>query len=301
LKLALSLLVLFSLRIQAQEILCQKWSATKTEVSLPNKDFPEVSGMALSTSIPGRAYFVNDSGDGPHFYSFDLESGNYQKVAIKGFKGWDIEAVSYGPCGNRMCVYVADVGDNLSQRKIIRVAAVVERDHYQDTETPLSHKIMTYPDEAKDAEGIAVTDQGDLYLFSKEFGILSSSPTRVYFMSSKEFLAPGQGQLKKLGTFIMSASLMTPLLTVTDAALSPDNTRLMLLGYRNSFELDFKDFLAQLKPEETVSISHYREVSLGFLVEQTESVSYSPDGQSIYWTYESKKSDAPLLQKTCFR
>lgn len=282
----------------ASEALCRSWSATETIAHLPAKDFPEVSGMVASPHIPGRLYFVNDSGDGAHFYSYDLETGNYEKVEVLGFKGWDIEALSFGPCGKgRSCIYVGDIGDNQERRKIIRVAGVVEKQRYGSSVKPLFHKILTYPDEATDAEAMVVSKKGFLYLFSKEFGIFSADPTKLYRIKLSRLLRSGQESLESMGTISMAGSLMTPLLTVTDAALSPDESKLFLLGYMRSYEVSFDDLLEQARQSQTL-VLNYREFRAGAGL-QTESATYSADGESILWTYESKSKDAPLMKRTC--
>lgn len=287
-----------SLTLQANP-LCEQWSSKETVGLLPASDFPEVSGMVISKKIPGRAYFVNDSGDGPFFYSYDLKTGEYEKVEIKGFKGWDIEALSYGPCGKYSCIYIADIGDNNERRKIIRIAGVIEKKTFGPSASPLFHKILTYPDEATDAEAIVVSEkQQKLYLFSKEFGWLSSSPTKIYQLPLRNFLNSSKESLEKLAEIsLTSGFLKQPTLTVTDAALSPDESRLMLLGYLGSVEVNFLDLLDQAEKSRQIELG-YAEVATG-MGKQTEAGSYTPDGLGFMWTYESKNHDAPLYLRTC--
>lgn len=278
--------------------LCSRWSSTETIAYLPSSDFPEVSGMVASPNIPNRFYFVNDSGDGAHFYSYDLATGDFEKVEIRGFKGWDIEALSFGPCGkNRSCIYVGDIGDNQERRKIIRVAGVVEREKFGSSIKPLFHKILTYPDQASDAEAIVVSKKGFLYLFSKEFGFFSADATKLYRIKLSHLLRSGQENLEKVGEITMAATLMTPLLTVTDAALSPDESRLFLLGYARSYEVSFEDLLSQAEKSQDLVLD-YREFRSGVGL-QSESATYSADGKDLIWTYESKDDDAPLMKRSC--
>jgi|GEM_PF-1624107 len=276
---------------------CESWSANEAFQSLPAEHFPEVSGMRSSKKFADRLYLVNDSGDGANFYSFDQISGNFEKVQIKGFKGWDMEAMGYGPCGSKNCIYVADIGDNQARRKIIRIAGIVEKESYGSQVTPLFHKILKYPDGGKDAEAIIVAPDGYLYIFSKEFGLLSSDPTRVYRISLKRLQSSSQDVLEKVGTFKWS-SFLSPL-TVTDAAVSPNGKRLFLLGYFFSLELNLKDFLDSLSPDKITDLENAVKVSTG-KGSQTEAVTYSSDGNSVIWTYESSRSDPNLIRKTCF-
>ncbi len=254
--------------------------------------------MIASPNIPGRFYLVNDSSHGAYFYSFDLFSGEYEKVEVLGFKGWDIEAISFGPCGNgRSCIFIADVGDNRKTRKIIRIAGVVEKERYGKSVKPLFHKILKYPDQvARDSEAIVVSKEGFLYLFSKEFGYVSSNPTEVFRIKTSQLLKSSEDHLERVGQFTLSG-ILTPLLTVTDAALSPDETRLFLLGYVRSYEVNFQELLAQAESSDTM-ILNYNTIRTGLGV-QNEAATYSADGSEIYWTYESKDHDAPLYKRIC--
>ena len=293
-----SLLSLFLLSFEAPA-LCLKWGQRETLATLPNADFSEISGMAYSPNFPGRIYFVNDSSHGAYFYSYDLNTGLYEKIEIEGFKGWDIEALSFGPCGkNQSCIYIADVGDNQARRKIVRIAGVVEKETFKSTERPLFHKILKYPDQATDAEAIVVSSRrNSLYLFSKEFGMLSSAPTKVYQISLDTLHEPQESFFLSLGEMTLKGGLMTPLLTVTDAALSSDESTLFLTGYVRSYEVSFDDLITQLENSGKASLD-YTDLSTGLAV-QTEAASYAPDGSGISWTYESHTSDAPIYFRSC--
>lgn len=279
--------------------LCPRWTKTETLFNLPRALMPEVSGLAASKKFPGRYYLVNDSGDGGKFYALDLPSGKIQQIEIKGFKGWDIEALSVGPCGSKSsCVYVGDIGDNSEKRKIIRVAAVEERQIYSSAVSPTFHTQLTYPDGPTDSEGFVVTREGRLILFSKEFALLMSEPTKIYSIEQRQLLQQGKQELTKMGE--MHIWGIAPVLTVTDAALSPDEKSLFLLGYLRSYEVPFDEFLIQASsPQAQFSISS-NEFYAG-VAYQNEAATYSMDSDAIVWTYESPKADGPLMSRNCIR
>lgn len=274
---------------------CKVWSDAQTLTQLPVHTFPEVSGMAASEKYPGRYYFVNDSGDGGKFYAMDLPTGRIQQVEIQGFKGWDSEALTLGPCGKRAtCIFVGDIGDNSNRRKFIRIAAVQERDVFKTSERPLFHTKLTYPDGAHDSEGFVVTKSGDLILFSKEFGFFSTDPTRIYKTTVQKLMKASNVQLEKIGEMEMDGR---PLLTVTDAALSADQKSLFLMGYFNAFEISFPTLMKNaVSKEDKVTMAYESFLTTGG---QTEAATYSTQTHALVWTYESPKADSSLLQKTC--
>ena len=279
--------------------LCGGWSATKTLATLPGHKLPEISGLVASPTIPDRYYMINDSGDGARFYAYDAGRGTIQTVDIAGIKAWDIEALSFGTCGNQSCLLIGDIGDNKAKRKIIRITGIAEQENFNKKVRPVFHKILKYPDGGKDAEGMVLSKKGDLYIFAKHFGILTTSPTEIYKVSMDQLMkSKTEDTLEKIAQINLGGYVKNPVLTVTDAALSPDDSRLFLMGYINSFEVDFNEILAIRDPQQTVNIQNYVavETSTGL---QTEAVTYSADGKDLIWTYEGKGRDLPLMQKAC--
>lgn len=256
--------------------------------------------MVASRDYQGRIYLVNDSGDDGHFYSYDLNTGEFKKIAIEGFPGHDIEAISLGPCGSDTCIYVGDIGDNQLRRKIIRVAAIKERQTFNSSVQPLLHKIMQYPDKAHDAEAMVMTSRGELFLFSKEFGYFSSEPTYIFKTDFRELSSGGYGTFKALGRMQLKGLLGPPLLTVTDATLSPDESSLFFLTYTSGYEVEFDALLKQATSPTSTSYLDHRSFGLHW-GRQSEAATYLYPDESILWTYEDSQTDIPLILRDCIR
>lgn len=292
---------LITLTSEASAQLCRSWSSTEHVFDLANPPFAEVSGMVASQNFPGRVYLVNDSGDHGHFYVLDLTSGRYQKVEVEGFPGYDIEAITLGPCGRQTCLFIADIGDNELRRKIVRIAAVVEKEAFGRKASALRHKKLSYPDGAHDAEALFATTTGELFILSKEFGYFSSDPTRIYRTDYATLAEPGVSEVQYLGKFRLynpGFLASTPLLTVTDASLSADESRMLLMTYTQAFEIRFGDFLSRLQSGEQEWTLPYLTISTGFAV-QNESVAYLDSEEGFIWTNEAGSSPAPLYFRAC--
>lgn len=268
--------------------------------TLSKKPFSEVSGMVASRDYPGRVYLVNDSGDEGHFYSYDLNTGDFKKIAIEGFPGYDIEAISLGPCGVDTCIFVGDIGDNQLRRKIVRIAAIKERQTFNSSVQPRFHKIMQYPDKAHDAEAMVMTSAGELFVFSKEFGYFSSEPTYIFKTDIRELSSGGYGTFEALGRIQLKGLFGPPLLTVTDASLSPDESSLFFLTYTSGYEVELNALLDQATAPDSVSYLDHKSFGLHW-GRQSEAATYLYPNESVMWTYEDSKADVPLILRECIR
>jgi hypothetical protein len=284
----------------ARAELCPYWSGEEQAGLLPSPPFSEVSGMAASKKYPGRLYIVNDSGDGGRLYVYETATGDFKAVKLRDFPGYDIEAVSVGACGEESCVYIGDIGDNGKRRKIIRVGILREKRSYDDSVSLLHHKILRYPEEvAHDAEAMIVTSKGDLYLFSKEFGWPSSEPTSLFKISYRELKREGRSTLEARGKLRMQGlPFLNPLLTVTDASLSADESSLLLMTYTQSFEVSFEELEKQAAGPESLVELPYGGFGLRWMV-QSEAGTYLHPTRNAVWTYESGAQPAALIQRRC--
>lgn len=292
--------LLFFIPLWSQAELCPNWSGEDIPLSLPSPPFSEVSGIAASRQYPGRLYIANDSGDDGSFYVYELETGEYKKVFIDGFPGFDIEALSLGPCGGDTCIYIGDIGDNQLRRKIVRIAAIKERNVFPNRVSPHIHKIMQYPDRAHDAEGMVMSSDGELFVFSKEFGYFASEPTSIFKTTYRELTRGGYGKFESLGRMSLNGWLGSPLLTVTDATLSPDESSLFFLTYTQGYEVRFEDLKSQAK--DSSSMTYLDSSSFGlYWGRQSEAATYLYPDESLLWTYEDRQADVPIVIRDCLR
>ena len=148
----LALAGLLALSFSAQAKICTKWSNTTVVGQLNPNIIDEASGIAVSRSVPNRLYHINDSGDGPHFYSTDTKGGQTQKIRVGGLLGQDVEDLTYGKCGDSNCIFIADIGDNKERRSSVQIAVVKEEAKFGSRVDAIKVITVRYPDGAHNAE-----------------------------------------------------------------------------------------------------------------------------------------------------
>ncbi|MEE1938342.1 hypothetical protein V1L54_02760 [Streptomyces sp. TRM 70361] len=233
--------------------------------TIEDERITESSGLAASRAHPGVYWTHNDSDDGPYVYAVDGATGRtVATVTLTGVDPRDVEAVSVGPDGN---VYVGDIGDNLGgtwpEVWIYRFAEPAE---LADTEVETTRFTVRYADGPRDAESLAVhPGTGRVYIVSKneDGGGLYAGP--------EELSASGAN------TFTRTAGID---LWATDAAFSPDGTRLAVRGYFGGRMYAWEDG----KPRELGRLSVP-------VQRQGESVTFAPDGRTLLYGTEGGRSE----------
>lgn len=276
--------------------------------TLDTEQLSEESGMAFSRILPDRLYHINDSGNAPMVYVSNLAGQVLQKVALLGVdaKTLDFEAISVGPCAQGSCVYVADIGDNGYNRPELAVWVFPEQTLYPDQLQPQRLRLQ-YPDQAQDAESMAMHPNGDLYIVSKAVRNWSVGVTRIYRLPAAVLAqqladsAPALQTLEKVADLDLakySTSLYEWFSTfATDMSISADGKRLLLLTYQNAFEFDWD--LAQTNPA-TVWTEGQNMRRIGLVVlDQQESVAYTPDGKGFVYSTEYKVNPQNIMQVQC--
>jgi len=160
-------------------------------------EFPEIlresSGLAVSALVPGLYWTHNDSGDGPVVYGVTAD-GLVSQVTLTGAGAQDWESMDQGPCPwnvSTSCLYIADMGDNLGTRSNIVMYIFEEALALADggvkalgqieeatVESPLAadgsvavsgwrRLVLRYPEGARDAEALAVDQNGVITIVSK--------------------------------------------------------------------------------------------------------------------------------------
>ncbi|NIT14595.1 MAG: hypothetical protein GTN99_10250, partial [Candidatus Dadabacteria bacterium] len=149
---------------------CKKWDEAEAAGALDHKFIHEASGIAASRINKNRLYHVNDSGNGPYFYTTDEYGSDTKQIMIKdfNFKRADFEDMTIGPCYAKTCVFIADIGDNRRSRDFINILIIEEKEKYGQSEKPLRIVKLEYPDKPHNAESLAIHPNGDLYIITKE-------------------------------------------------------------------------------------------------------------------------------------
>lgn len=132
----------------------------------------EASGVAVSRRYPGIAWSHNDSGDEARFYAVDGTGTIVATFDLAEVEAQDWESIDIGPCPSdpfAICLFLADTGDNVRRRDILTIHVVPEpdpRDGGGEVES-VGRLRYLYPNESRDAEGVAVSPSGDLVIVTK--------------------------------------------------------------------------------------------------------------------------------------
>jgi hypothetical protein len=237
----------------------------------------ESSGVTPSMRRVGVLWTHNDSGDQPTLYATDSAGDDLGSVRLADARNVDWEDLGSGPCAPeaRRCLYVADIGDNGRSRDHIVIYRLVEPEPPlgpADTErvVPLeSATALRYPDHAHDAEAIAVTATGRLFIITKEIlgrPRMFAAPPRAVPQR------PGEVDTLRLVGALDIAPNLARLRLATGAAVSPDGATLAVRTYSSMhfFRLRGDSLPTPLTPPEGLTIP--------FVEPQGEGVAFlSPD------------------------
>jgi hypothetical protein len=276
-----------------------EWTAAR-QIGALGKPADEDSGIAVSRRFRDRIYHVNDSGDTGRFFITDFKGTNLQIVNIPGFANRDVEALAFGTCKAGVdCIFLGDIGDNSNRRPSIELIAVEEVQTFVAQVTPVYRVRMRYPDGPHNAESMAMHPDGSLYILTK------GGVPRLYRLKKNQWMNAGaQVQTLEFVTAIDFEKLGGPFAAIdgrlpTAMDISADGGRLLVLTYRNVFELQF-DLSKPLPPFDTWKAGQdFRRVSVEVL-DQQEAIAYTPDGRSfIYDTEQPKKGKAAMMRCDC--
>jgi hypothetical protein len=128
----------------------------------------EASGAALGRRTPGVIWSHADSGE-PVLFAIDASGSLKGRVAVTGARVLDWEDLTSGGCGQRNCLFIADIGDNRGTRRNVTIYRVAEPPVDAKTTEPATALQLEYPDgRAHDAEALFATSNGQLFLITKE-------------------------------------------------------------------------------------------------------------------------------------
>ena len=130
------------------------------------RELPEGSGIAASRRTPGVFWAHNDSGD-PVLFALDRRGSVTGRVRVTGARVDDWEDVAVGPCAEKSCLYIADIGDNSGRRKTITLYRVPEPAPADGATAPADVFHAAYPDGAHDAEALFVTPDSEVFIITK--------------------------------------------------------------------------------------------------------------------------------------
>ncbi|GGF20881.1 hypothetical protein [Hymenobacter cavernae] len=194
---------------------------------------PESSSLALADQ-PGTFYTNADAGNSPTLYKVNAEGKLLQEISLP-VANHDWESLAKDDKGT---LYVVDAGNNNNSRKNLVVYRVNPAAPQQVSQIPFAYADQTEFPPKKDDRNFdceaSIWHAGKLYLFTKDRAQQTTS--KVYALNDQ----PGQQTAKLIAKLAIPGE-------VTDASLSPDGRRLVLLAREELFVLEGSDFNAILK------------------------------------------------------
>ncbi|MFN7116528.1 MAG: hypothetical protein ACK4TA_06980 [Saprospiraceae bacterium] len=178
----------------------------------------EVSGLYYIT--PDSLWWHNDSGDQPRLLLTDVK-GNMKKEVLLAVQSKDWEDITFDNQGN---IYIGDFGNNLNQRKDLKIYIYNVNDGILDSIQFAYPDQQAFPPPPKqanyDMEGFFWYNDS-LHLFSKNRLLKGNYYTKHYILPARAGIS----------TAILQDSILLKKRVVTAAAISPDNQRISLLTY----------------------------------------------------------------------
>ena len=145
---------------------------------------PEASGLASSRRHPGLLYVVDDGPGTSELVVLDAATAEVVgRLEIAGLDGVDTEDLAAGPCGvaGGRCLYVADIGDNVTARDSIAVHRITEPARARGRRrVDATVATLRYPDGPHDAETLMIDATGRLGIVTKDAGARGRGAARLY-------------------------------------------------------------------------------------------------------------------------
>jgi hypothetical protein len=257
-----------------------------------NRKLKETSGMIM---VDGRLYTHNDSGNQPYLYEINSTNGEIiRNIHVDGAVNRDWEDLAQ----DDTYVYIADTGNNLGNRRDIKIYKIAKSDLLNLDSVPSESIGITYGDQNNfnypkyttpfDAEALIAFD-GSLYLFSKNWDDYTTS---IYKIPSTV------GDYEVYPVFKKRLNIM-----VTAADFNPEAHSIVLIGYSNPYKSIFfkmmifmlSDYLEDDFFSGTVNAV---EIENNIEAKQIEGVSFFEDGNGSALLISAEGRPAILYRAT---
>ncbi len=260
-----------------------------------NSEILESSGLGISTFVQDAIWTINDSGQSNELFLLQTDGNLLARFELPDAKNVDWEAMSQFTIDGHSYLLVADVGDNLKNRKDYQLHLFREPDCSKvilpPTELPIKRKVnsttigFNYEDGPKNCEAICVdVIAKEIWLVEKVYYDASQKkPPGIYTLPlSLEANATPQ-VAKRIGDFAPR--------NVTGMAFSPDGKRLLIRNYLNAhlYSRTEKETWRHVVKKRTPT-----EVVLP-IQRQGEAVCFTPDSSAALLTSEFKRQPIWLV------
>ncbi len=225
-KLSTGLLLTFFFIISFQMVFAQKIPLQK--VGSLHEDIEECSGIALVPS--GHIAMINDSGNRPDLFFTDVTGQIVKRRCMAEVSNIDWEDITYADG----YLYIGDFGNNKNKRKdlVIYKYSIGETDsvtYHSEIHFRYADQLEFAPDEERmnyDLEAMVVFNDS-IFIFTKNRTEPFTGYTYQYGMPARA----GHYNLTRLDSFKTGTEGKWDYWWITSAALNPDKSSLVLLGY----------------------------------------------------------------------
>jgi hypothetical protein len=250
-------------------------------------ELQENSGM---TEYADLLWNINDGGNEAAIFGFGLkDTVVHQKLIIREAVNTDWEDITQ----DKKHLYIGDFGNNLGDRRDLRIYILNKEDILPTSDTISSAGIISYSYEDQtdytpaanystpwDCEALIVIDDS-IILFTKDW---QTNQTSLYTLPAKA----GKYTAKFRKKYNISG-------LVTATAWSESKKELLILGYQNYTFTPFISVVPDFSLN-NLSFIDLRRINFDMFGTQTEGIAYSSDG-SVYVSCEK----SPVFLQTLFK
>lgn len=285
---------------------CEFWLGAQSSGTLSTSTLDEVSGMAASHRFVGTLWVHNDGGNSAAVQAIDQEGQSLGSWSVLGAQNRDWEDLAAGPCTAEgqpcTCLYLADVGDNDSERDEVLVYRVPEPDVDAASSggqiTEREELWFVYPDGPHDAEAVLVHPVTGEVLVATKAGV-GETLTGVFAFPDvpPEPRPQGDPVTLELVTWLDLSDLNAQQDAVTGGAVSPRGRRIVL-------RTDADALIFEVPDGGTLADAFDGEPRFAPTPDEDgEAVTFSADGRTLFMVGEGVPGDsaqrATLWQVLC--
>ncbi len=266
--------------------------------TLPDELY-EASGIVRDPRRADLFWVHNDSGNDPNLYAVNLSGRIVGVVPIVGASNRDPEDIAIGPCPGGVCLYLADIGDNLAVHPSVvvnrlplpalPVSSATGTIEGAPVEPNASWRLV-YEDGRHDAEALAVdVERSELVVISK--GRNGEIVLYAVALADLGDQAAEPDTLRRIGRLRLPIGENTGQY-VTAADLSPDASTLAVRSYTTLYTFAWKGsaaFDTSVAPS-WASLIPAREI-------QGEGVSWDVSGESLILVSEGRGANQPSISR----
>lgn len=220
-------------------IACSNYGQLTFLAKIPKK-LNENSGMAIldSTSV----WLIEDGGNKDAVYQIGLDGSLLRSLEVKEASNEDWEDLAADPNGN---LYIPDTGNNSLNREELIIYIIPDPREVQEDTILASRIRFRYPKEKKGKEEDGYDSEalfyrkGWLYIITKDRGSPFTGKAMIFRVPAEA----GDYEAETVGSFTPCGQRAG--CVITGADLSPDGTRVALLGYGRIWvfsDFDGEDF-----------------------------------------------------------